>query len=325
MFNLSFGILGLCNAVITAKPAFCNYLSPLPRWLHGVTNIFIILDLACLKADKFEGLPVVFCRTTKIFKALFRSDIVIMSAEETSPVAHILVVDDDHEICDLLARFLKKYNYRVSVAANGKEMARVLSQWSIDLVVLDIMMPGEDGLSLCRSLRAKSKVAIIMLTMMNEETDRIVGLEMGADDYLTKPFNPRELMARIKAVLRRTKTMPAGNANSRADVLSFAEFKLDISRRQLFSPDGLLIDLSSGEFDLLIALAEHSQQLLTRDQLLDITSGRTEAPFDRSIDMQISRLRRKIETGNKGPELIKTIRGAGYMLTEAATRQNGSS
>ncbi|MCF6326817.1 MAG: response regulator [Devosiaceae bacterium] len=248
-----------------------------------------------------------------------------MSAEETTPNAHILVVDDDREIRDLLARFLKKYNYRVSAAANGKEMAKVLSQWSIDLVVLDIMMPGEDGLSLCRSLREKSNVAIIMLTMMNEETDRIVGLEMGADDYLTKPFNPRELMARIKAVLRRTNSMPAGNANSRADILNFAGFKLDIGRRQLFSPDDLLIDLSSGEFDLLFALAEHSQKLLTRDQLLDITSGRAEAPFDRSIDMQISRLRRKIETGNKGEELIKTIRGAGYMLTEAATRQNGSS
>ncbi len=247
-----------------------------------------------------------------------------MNIQETTPSAHILVVDDDREIRDLLARFLKKYNYRVSVAANGKEMARILSRWSIDLVVLDIMMPGEDGLSLCRTLRAKSRVAIIMLTMMNEETDRIVGLEMGADDYLTKPFNARELMARIKAVLRRTKNMPTGEENPRGDVLCFAGYRLDIGRRQLFSPDGLLIDLSSGEFDLLTALAEHAQQLLTRDQLLDITSGRTEAPFDRSIDMQISRLRRKIETGVSGQELIKTVRGAGYMLTEAAIWQNGT-
>jgi len=244
-----------------------------------------------------------------------------MIIEETAPIAHILVVDDDREIRDLLSRFLTKYGYRVSVAANGREMAQILSQWSIDLVVLDIMMPGEDGLSLCRGLRAKSSVAIIMLTMMNEETDRIVGLEMGADDYLTKPFNPRELMARMKAVLRRTKGLPAANGNSRSDILHFGSFRLDIGRRQLISEDELLIDLSSGEFDLLLALAEHSQQLLTRDQLLDFTSGRAEAPFDRSIDMQISRLRRKIETGRSGPELIKTVRGAGYMLSVAATRK----
>ena len=244
-----------------------------------------------------------------------------MIIEEKLPVAHILVVDDDREIRDLLARFLKKYGYRVSVAANGREMEDILSKWSIDLVVLDIMMPGQDGLSLCRELRSRSSVAIIMLTMMNEETDRIVGLEMGADDYLVKPFNPRELMARMKAVLRRTRGLQPADGKSRGGILSFAGFRLDIGRRQLTSESGLLIDLSSGEFDLLLALAEHSRQLLSRDQLLDITSGRAEAPFDRSIDMQISRLRRKIETGRKGrPELIKTVRGAGYMFTEEVTR-----
>jgi len=243
-----------------------------------------------------------------------------MSSPETEQTAHILVVDDDREIRDLLARFLKKHGYRVSTAVDGKEMRRILSDWSIDLVVLDLMLPGEDGLTLCRNLRAKSAIAIIMLTMMNEETDRIVGLEMGADDYLPKPFNPRELLARIKAVLRRTKNLPGHEAQARPRTLHFAGWKLEIGARKLESAGGLLIDLSAGEFDLLVALAEHPQQLLTRDQLLDLTHGRTEAPFDRSIDMQISRLRRKLENGHNQPDLIKTVRGGGYMLTSTVTR-----
>ncbi len=243
-----------------------------------------------------------------------------MSTPETNPAAHILVVDDDRDIRELLARFLKKHGFRVTTAIDGREMRRAIADWSIDLVVLDLMLPGEDGLSLCRNLRAKSAIPIIMLTMMNEETDRIVGLEMGADDYLPKPFNPRELLARMKAVLRRTKNLPDMGETTRPKTLYFNGWKLEIGRRQLESASGLLIDLSAGEFDLLVALAEHPQQVLTRDQLLDLTHGRIEAPFDRSIDMQISRLRRKMELGEGANDLIKTVRGGGYMLTAVVSR-----
>jgi len=243
-----------------------------------------------------------------------------MNSTETIPMAHILVVDDDREIRDLLARFLKKHGYRVTTAVDGKEMWRAISNWAIDLVVLDLMLPGDDGLTLCRKLRAKSAVPIIMLTMMNEETDRIVGLEMGADDYLPKPFNPRELLARMKAVLRRTNKLRDSDTDERSKTLNFAGWKLEIGRRRLKSTGGLLIDLSAGEFDLLVALVEHPQQVLTRDQLLDLTHGRVETPFDRSIDMQISRLRKKLAVGDDRQELIKTVRGGGYILTAAVSR-----
>ena len=227
------------------------------------------------------------------------------------------MVDDDREIRDLLGRFLSKHGYRVTAVADGKEMRRALADWSIDLVVLDLMLPGEDGLSLCRDLRATSRVPIIMLTMIGEETDRIIGLEMGADDYLPKPFSPRELLARMRAVLRRA---PASSTIGRSVTLHFAGWKLEIGRRQLHSPLGLLVDLSAGEFDLLVALAEHPRRVLNRDQLLDLTHGRAETAFDRSIDMQVSRLRRKIEADHTRPELIKTVRGGGYMFTAVVTQ-----
>lgn len=238
----------------------------------------------------------------------------------TSPVesqGHILVVDDDREIRDLLGRFLSKQGYRITAVADGKEMRRALADWSIDLVILDLMLPGEDGLSLCRDLRAKSPIPVIMLTVMGEEMDRIIGLEMGADDYLPKPFSPRELLARMKAVLRRA---PATRATGRLNALCFAGWRLDLGLRRLESPGGLLVDLSTGEFDLLVALAEHPHRVLNRDQLLDLTHGRAEAPFDRSIDMQISRLRRKIEIDHKHPKLIKTVRGGGYLFTAVVTQ-----
>jgi two-component system OmpR family response regulator len=235
-----------------------------------------------------------------------------MQASESS--GHVLVVDDDREIRDLLSRFLTKHGYRVTAACDGKEMRRSLADWKIDLIVLDLMLPGEDGLSLCRDLRARSQIPVIMLTMKGEETDRIVGLEMGADDYLPKPFNPRELIARIKAVLRRSAgAVPASLGNARS-LLRFADWKLDRGYRRLESPTGLVVDLSTGEFDLLVAFAEHPQKVLSRDQLLDLTQGRAEAPFDRSIDMQVSRLRRKIESNPMEPELIKTVRGGGYVF-----------
>jgi len=240
-----------------------------------------------------------------------------MSATTADTLGHVLVVDDDREIRNLLGRFLSKHGYRVTAVADGKEMRRALADWNIDLVILDLMLPGEDGLSLCRDLRARSQIPVVMLTMMGEETDRIIGLEMGADDYLPKPFSPRELLARMKAVLRRA---PAASAAGRQPILFFAGWTLDVGLRRLESPLRLLVDLSAGEFDLLVALAEHPQRVLNRDQLLDLTHGRAEAPFDRSIDMQISRLRRKIEADHKQPELIKTVRGGGYMFTAVVTK-----
>jgi two-component system OmpR family response regulator len=247
-----------------------------------------------------------------------------MSATIADTQGHVLVVDDDREIRDLLGRFLSKHGYRVTGARDGKEMRRALGDWNIDLVILDLMLPGEDGLSLCRDLRAKSQIPVIMLTMMGEETDRIVGLEMGADDYLPKPFNPRELLARMKAVLRRATCAPAVPPTAGRRILVFSGWRLDLGLRRLKSPHGLIVDLSAGEFDLLVVFAEHPQRVLSRDQLLDLTHGRAEAPFDRSVDMQVSRLRHKIETNPKEPELIKTVRGGGYIFTANVTRDEAA-
>jgi len=235
-----------------------------------------------------------------------------MSAEQAG---HILVVDDDREIRDLLSRFLGRHGYRVTAAGDGKAMRRAIADWKIDLIILDLMLPGEDGLALCRELRARSRLPVIMLTVMGEEMDRIVGLEMGADDYLAKPFNPRELLARMKAVLRRAQGAPAVPKDGGPRVLRFAGWKLDIGRRRLDSANGLVVDLTAGEFDLLVAFAEHPQRVLSRDQLLDLAHGRAEAPFDRSVDMQVSRLRRKLEVNPDEPQLIKTVRGGGYVFT----------
>ncbi|MBI1208964.1 MAG: response regulator [Azospirillum sp.] len=228
---------------------------------------------------------------------------------------HLLVVDDDKEIRGLLSRFLARHGFRVSTARDGAEMARFLEAARVDLIILDLMLPGEDGLSLCRRLRVEGVTPIIMLTAMGEETDRIVGLEMGADDYLAKPFNPRELLARIKAVLRRAGSLgTAAEPVPRGRVLEFEGWTLDLSRRELHSPDAVLVQLSAGEFDLLAAFAEHPQRVLTRDQLLDLARGRAAVPFDRSIDVQVSRLRRKIEPDPQDPALIKTVRGGGYLF-----------
>ncbi len=232
---------------------------------------------------------------------------------------HLLIVDDDREIRDLLARFLSKHGYRVTTARDGREMRRSLADWRIDLIILDLMLPGEDGLSLCRQLRTGSGLPIIMLTAMGEAIDRIVGLEMGADDYLPKPFNPHELLARVRAVLRRAKEIPGRRAGG-GKVLRFAGWGLDLARRRLESPEGVIVELSAGEFDLLVVFAEHSQRVLSRDQLLDLSRGRSAAPFDRSIDVQVSRLRRKIEADPKEPQHIKTVRGGGYLFTPTVER-----
>jgi two-component system OmpR family response regulator len=227
-------------------------------------------------------------------------------------IAHILVVDDDREIRDLISRFLVKHGLRVSTARDGVEMMRILDGAAIDLVVLDLMLPGEDGLSLCRRLRASTSLPVIMLTAMGEDTDRIVGLEMGADDYLPKPFNPRELLARIKAVLRRVNSL--AKDGPKGDVARFDGWTLDLGARRLSDANGAEVELSTGEYDLLLAFATHPRRVLSRDQLLDLARGRSAAPFDRSIDIQVMRLRRKIEVDPKEPRLIKTVRGGGYMF-----------
>ncbi|MDO8605678.1 MAG: response regulator [Phaeospirillum sp.] len=231
--------------------------------------------------------------------------------------AHILVVDDDREIRDLLARFLARHGLRVTTARDGAEMMKLLDEKRIDLVVLDLMLPGEDGLSLTRRLReARSNIPIVMLTAMGEDTDRIVGLEMGADDYVPKPFNPRELLARIKAVLRRVQSVADGVAAAPHGArLKFQGWSLDLATRDLTSPDGIMVSLSAGEFSLLQVFVEHPRRVLSRDQLLDFARGRSAIPFDRSIDIQVSRLRRRLGDDAKDPQLIKTVRGGGYLFT----------
>jgi two-component system OmpR family response regulator len=233
---------------------------------------------------------------------------------------HILVVDDHRDIRDLLARYLAKQGYRASVAESAAAARKALKAAKIDLVVLDIMMPGEDGLSLTRSLRENQDIPVILLTAMGEETDRIVGLEVGADDYLAKPFNPRELLARIKAVLRRAQTLPRSREAGKGR-MAFDRWILDPGRRELVGENGVAVPLSSGEFRLLTALLERPGMVLTRDQLLDLTRGRSAQPFDRSIDNQISRLRKKIERDPRRPELIKTAWGDGYSFAGTVERQ----
>jgi two-component system, OmpR family, response regulator len=228
--------------------------------------------------------------------------------------AHLLVVDDDKELCLLLSKFLAEQGYRVSIAHDGPAMTGILEASRVDLVVLDLMLPGEDGLALCRRLRSTGTLPIIMLTAMGDEVDRIVGLEMGADDYLAKGSNPRELLARIRAVLRRAGAPDTSTSAEKSRILEFAGWRLDVAQRQLFSPSNALVSLRAGEFDLLLALAERPQRVLTRDQLLDLSRGRTANNFDRSVDVQISRLRRKVEVDTKVPALIKTVRNGGYVL-----------
>lgn len=232
---------------------------------------------------------------------------------------HILVVEDDQEISRLVARYLRANDCRVSLAGNGREMDRVMDASRIDLVVLDLMLPGEDGLSLCRRLRAASSVPVIILSARGEEVDRIVGLEMGADDYLGKPFNPRELLARVKAVLRRSDAGLRSPAGRRPRVLIFLGWRLDCGLAKLTNPDGGAVAVTGGEFDLLQALCEHPGRVLSRDQLLDLTQGRSAGAFERSIDVLISRLRRKIEADPHHPEIIRTVRSGGYVFTPEVT------
>jgi two-component system OmpR family response regulator len=236
---------------------------------------------------------------------------------ETMP--HILVVDDDREIRDLLARFLERHRFRVTAVRDGREARRAWPTGHFQLVVLDLMLPGEGGLDLARWMRTQGDVPIVMLTAMGEETDRIIGLELGADDYVPKPFNPRELLARMRAVLRRT----ADRSGHRADdiaALRFAGWTLEPARRRLLNPEGVEVPLTGGEYDLLVALVERANRVLTRDMLLDLLRGRQAGPFDRAIDVAISRLRRKLEDDGRQAQLIKTVRGGGYVLAADVQR-----
>ncbi len=232
---------------------------------------------------------------------------------------HILVVDDHREIRDAIARFMGEHGFRVTTAPDGHHMRKALDKSRIDLIVLDLMLPGEDGLTLCRELRAISNIPVVMLTAMGEETDRIVGLEMGADDYIAKPFSPRELLARVRAVLRRAQSLPEHGRLADGPVVRFAGWTFNIARRELETADSTVVSLSTGEFNLLHVFVRHPGRVLTRDQLLDLTQGREAAPFDRSIDTQVSRLRRKIEEDPKDPKLIKTVWGGGYVFTPAVS------
>jgi two-component system, OmpR family, response regulator len=232
---------------------------------------------------------------------------------------HILIVDDDRDIRELLAQFLERHKFRVTPVRDAREARRCWPNGHFQLVVLDLMLPGEGGLEFARWLRSHSGVPIVMLTAMGEETDRIVGLELGADDYLPKPFNPRELLARIRAVLRRT-AEPRGNAASFGRSYRFSGWELDPSRRRLLNPDGVEVALTGGEYDLLRALLERANRVLTRDMLLDLLRGRQAGPYDRAIDVAISRLRRKLEDDGRHSQLIKTVRGGGYVLASDVQR-----
>jgi two-component system OmpR family response regulator len=234
--------------------------------------------------------------------------------------AHVLVVDDDREIRLLVSRFLRDHGYRVTTARDGREMRQVLADVPVDLVVLDVMLPGGNGIELCREMRARSTVPVIMLTALGSETDRIVGLEIGADDYIAKPFNPRELLARVNAVLRRSRARPASGAEVTGDCLEFEGWRLDTRRRELTAPGGAIVDLSTGEYDLLLTFLESPQRVLSRDQLMDAAKHRVATGYDRAIDIQVSRLRRKIEAVEDGQTMIKTVRGAGYLFVPSVRR-----
>jgi two-component system, OmpR family, response regulator len=235
--------------------------------------------------------------------------------------ARILVCDDDPGLRKLLAEFLTGHGYNVSTVPDGRELARQFPEMDqVDLLILDIMLPGKSGIEICRDLRSTSTVPILMLTARGDETDRIVGLEMGADDYMSKPFGPNELLARVKALLRRAQMSGTHESTGQRRAYDFEGWRLDLGRRELRNPNGVIIDLSAGEFDLLVAFLDAPQRVLSREQLLEAAGNRSATAYDRSIDVQISRLRRKIAVGDDGEGLIKTVRGAGYMFIAPARR-----
>jgi len=227
---------------------------------------------------------------------------------------HLLIVDDDREIRGLLAQYLEKHEFRTTAVADGKEMRRVLERSHVDLLVLDLMLPGEDGLTLCRELRNRSQLPILMLTARAEDVDRIVGLELGADDYVAKPFNPRELLGRIKAILRRTAHVPRDPSPESVRGFSFGGWRLDTVTRSLADATGKEVPLSGAEYRLLAVLLAAGNRVLTRTQLTELLRGREADPFDRSIDVRISRLRQILGDDARAPQIIKTVYGEGYVI-----------
>jgi two-component system phosphate regulon response regulator OmpR len=243
--------------------------------------------------------------------------------DPTGQPLHILVVDDDPRIRQMLTRYFEQEGYRVSVAADGAAMRSQLSARTVDVILLDVVMPGQDGLTIAREVRAKSDVGIIMLTGRDELLDRVVGLEVGADDYITKPFHLREVLARVKSVVRRRNPAPdsALRSEERAeDVIRFDGWLLDTTRRRLVSPSGKDVALTTGEFDLLAALAKHPGRVFSRETLMEHTRGHGLQAFDRTIDVQIARLRKKIERNPKSPTIVKSVRAVGYVFTAKVDR-----
>ena len=237
---------------------------------------------------------------------------------------NILVVDDDPEILALVESLLQRNGMRSVRARSAAEARAALEEKQFDLILLDLMMPGEDGLTFCRSLRERSAVPVIMLTALNEDIDRILGLEIGADDYLPKPFHPRELLARIKSVLRRAPAIRPGESDATASNYAFGPYRVSVDRRLIEKESGEAVDLTSGEFSLLLILLERAPRVLSRDQLLEFSRRAAANPFDRSIDSQISRLRRKLETDPRHPEYIKTVRNLGYAFAGDVKRVDHS-
>ena len=236
-------------------------------------------------------------------------------------MSHLLLVDDDVEVLGLLQKFLEQHGYSVAVASDGPSLWRAVERRLPELIILDVMLPGESGLVLCQQIRAKYAVAVIMLTAMGELSDRVVGLELGADDYLTKPFDARELLARVRAVLRRVGEKATVSSDATRSVLEFAGWQLDVIRRELRSPDKVLIPLSTGEFELLLVFAEHPRHILTRQQLLDMARGDAYEAFDRSVDVQVSRLRRKLEADLHSEPMIRTVRNVGYLFSPTVMKR----
>lgn len=236
------------------------------------------------------------------------------------PDGHILLCDDDAELRRLLAGLLRDNGYRVTPVGDGRDVGRQLETGAIDLLILDVMLPGKSGLDICREVRSVSTIPILMLTAKGSETDRVVGLEIGADDYVAKPFSPTELLARVKALIRRARMPGEPTRVSQSRNLVFDNWRLDTLRRELRNPDGVIIDLSAGEYDLLLAFLEAPNRVLDRDYLIEVTNRRSGGGFDRSIDVQVSRLRRKLDTSERDDGLIKTVRGAGYMFVGEVQR-----